>query len=259
MFSADSGRGELARLLLDSGADPLLVNMDGQTAADIAAVGERETLEDIIMSFTGERGRQVKSRVRLDIREVTEMERTLSNAGLQHLNVHFGKHNIDPETSMLLREDDIKSLGVEEIGDVKKLLKCQAELHKEEWKRSSLPSLTSEQMSEGLMIDIVTATTMMANISMHARYMRRNVEFIKQQLGDHGERLLNTGSDLVSQAQLELQLGAASDHITHLGREVNSLARELGNNHATAKGGWLLFTSLNHVIFLVIFEKQHFK
>ena len=52
MFAVDVARGDVARLLLDSGADPGLVNTEGQTAADIAAVGEQETLEDIIVSYT---------------------------------------------------------------------------------------------------------------------------------------------------------------------------------------------------------------
>merc|ERR1719192_2450136 len=36
MFSVDSRHGDVARLLLDTGADPDIVNKDGQTAADLA-------------------------------------------------------------------------------------------------------------------------------------------------------------------------------------------------------------------------------
>ena len=37
MFSVDSGHGDIARILLNSGADPDHINNNGQTAADIAA------------------------------------------------------------------------------------------------------------------------------------------------------------------------------------------------------------------------------
>ena len=36
MFSVDMGMGEVVRLLLDKGADPMIVSLDGQRAADIA-------------------------------------------------------------------------------------------------------------------------------------------------------------------------------------------------------------------------------
>ena len=36
MFSMDMGMGEVVRLLLDKWADPLIVSLDGQRAADIA-------------------------------------------------------------------------------------------------------------------------------------------------------------------------------------------------------------------------------
>merc|ERR1719219_636513 len=64
MFSVDSGHGDVARLLLDSGADPNLVNKNGQTAADLAAIRERDGggLQDIIRSFTGWRGGRWRNR-----------------------------------------------------------------------------------------------------------------------------------------------------------------------------------------------------
>ena len=155
------------------------------------------------------------------------MEKALTNAGLSHLHKYIVNHKIDLETFLMLREEDMMRLGVEEVGDVKRLMICQAELHKEEWRSCSLPSLTAQKGWEGLMINMVTAINMVANISQHARLMDKNVQYIRQQLNDHNQRLLSTGSDIVSPEKLEHQLQAASTHIGNLRREVNSLSKQL--------------------------------
>ena len=160
MFSVDSRHGDVARLLLDTGADPDIVNKDGQTAADLAG----GNLQAIIMRFTAEEGRGREGRTeRADthtIREITHMEKALTSAGLPHLHEHIVKHKIDLETFLMLREEDMVRLGVEEVGDVKRLLICQAELHKEEWRTCSLPSLTAQEGWDGLRINMVTAINM---------------------------------------------------------------------------------------------------
>ena len=88
------------------------------------------------------------------------MEKALTNAGLSHLYQHIVNHKIDLETFLLLREEDMMRLGVEEVGDVKRLMICQAELHKEEWRTCSLPSLTAQEGWDGLRINMVTAINM---------------------------------------------------------------------------------------------------
>merc|ERR1712150_42277 len=79
----------------------------------------------------------------------------------------------------------------------------------------------------GLMINMVTAINMVANISQHARLMDKNVQYIRQQLNDHDQRLLSTGSDIVSPEKLQHQLQGASTHIGNLRTEVNSLSKQL--------------------------------
>ena len=268
MFSVDSGHGDVARLLLDSGADPNLVNKNGQTAADLAAIRERDGggLQDIIRSFTEVEGREVEKQNNYSIREVTHMEKALTNAGLSHLYQHIVNHKIDLETFLLLREEDMMRLGVEEVGDVKRLLICQAELHKEEWRSCSLPSLTAQKGWEGLMINMVTAINMVANISQHARLMDKNVQYIRQQLNDHNQRLLSTGSDLVSPEKLQQQLKAASSHIGNLRMEVNSLSKQLSkfkvskepspNRYLTIKNFGIISVLLGTVSTVYLYTKS---
>ena len=57
-----------------------------------------------------------------------------------------------------------------EFGARKRLMVAQAHIHKKDWERGSLPQLQLDSKKKGLMINTVDATTMMANISQHAKY-----------------------------------------------------------------------------------------
>ena len=57
--------------------------------------------------------------------------------------------------------------------------------------------------------------------------MNTDVKYIRQQLEVHKERLVSTGSDIVTPEKLLQQLQGASTHIGNLRTEVNSLSRQL--------------------------------
>ena len=88
----------------------------------------------------------------------------------------------------MLKESDIDTLENVKVGDRKRLIMCQADLHKAEWSKSSLPSIDHTHRR---------ATTMVANMSQHARFMRTNAAYLRSQLREHGARLLSAGSDAV--------------------------------------------------------------
>ena len=56
MFAADGGHGAVVRTLLEDGADPDLISVDGVTAADLAAQHSNPTLQRIIEEFSARRG-----------------------------------------------------------------------------------------------------------------------------------------------------------------------------------------------------------
>ena len=132
MFSVDSGHGDIARVLLDKGAKADHINHDGQTAADIAAGAERIELQDILETFTGDRGRLRRKQVGR-VEQDSEIATLLKNFEMEHLIDVFKRENIDLEVFLLLKEDNLSQLC--SVGDTKKLLLKQAELHRAEWSR----------------------------------------------------------------------------------------------------------------------------
>ena len=103
---------------------------------------------------------------------------------------------------LMLKESDIDTLENVKVGDRKRLITCQADLHKAEWSRSSLPSIDHAHRRAGLLLDTLSSTTMVANMSQHARFMRTNAAYLRSQLREHGARLLSAGSDAVLPWQL---------------------------------------------------------
>ena len=113
---------------------------------------------------------------------------------------------------LMLKESDIDTLENVKVGDRKRLITCQADLHKAEWSRSSLPSIDHAHRRAGLLLDTLSSTTMVANMSQHARFMRTNAAYLRSQLREHGARLLSAGSDAVAPWQLLDQVQAAARH-----------------------------------------------
>jgi len=228
MFSVDNDHGDIARILLDHGADAGHINNDGQTAADIAAAGDNIVLQEIIETFIDEKQRGItRHRTKTEIRRDSELDSVLSSAGLDHLKNLFYQQNIDLETFLILKEEEVFKLGEENLADVKKLMVCQAELHTAEWRRSSLTSVKPEHRREGLMIDTPSATAMVANISQHCRYMKLNIGYIRSQLQDHGKRFLQAGADLVPPHKLLHQVGGCISHADKMTKELTLLKSEL--------------------------------
>ena len=134
----------------------------------------------------------------------------------------------------MLKESDIDTLENVKVGDRKRLIMCQADLHKAEWSRSSLPSIDHAHRRAGLLLDTLSSTTMVANMSQHARFMRTNAAYLRSQLREHGARLLSAGSDAVLPWQLLDQVQAAARHTAALQQELGQLQRELGSFDITA-------------------------
>ena len=226
MFSVDSGAGQVARYLLDIGANPLIVNNDGQRAADIAGGFGSSELQDIVESFCEIKGRLKDTRNK-SVKNVTEMENILVTLELRELIPLFSDHRIGVEEFLMMSDTDFASLGIEKVGVIKRLLVGQAEMHKAEWSKTSLPSLNADYMREGLTLNMLTATGMMANISQHARYIKTSVSYIRAQLQDHGDRLLSAGGDIVTPKQFVQQVQSCELHINVLIKEIELLRKDL--------------------------------
>ena len=76
---------------------------------------------------------------------------------------------------------------------------------------------------------------MIHNVSHHARLMRLEVRFLRDQLAEHGERLLMAGADLVLPHVILDQVSGAIAKTEELTRELSDLRRELRGYKATAR------------------------
>ena len=125
MLSVDSGHGDVARQLLNNGADPDKYNKDGQSAADIAANAGRVILQEIIETFSDEKGRRRHDHHETRVDQMTDLETELRSADLSHLIETCRNNNIDLTTFLLLRESDFNNLDLLNVGDCQKLMNCQ--------------------------------------------------------------------------------------------------------------------------------------
>ena len=125
MLSVDSGHGDVARQLLNNGADPDKYNKDGQSAADIAANAGRVNLQEIIETFSDEKGRRRHDHHETRVDQMTDLETELRSADLSHLIETCRNNNIDLTTFLLLRESDFNNLDLLNVGDCQKLMNCQ--------------------------------------------------------------------------------------------------------------------------------------
>ena len=121
MFSVDRGMGEVVRLLLDKGADPMIVSCDGQRAADIAASSGSCVMQEVLESFCGEIGRGV-ARGEEVVKKFTEMENVLLGLDLREYVPAFREHKVGLEEFLLVKEEGIMRVGVEKVVVVKRLL-----------------------------------------------------------------------------------------------------------------------------------------
>lgn len=238
MFGVDGGRGDVARVLLESGADTTLLSSDGQRAADIAGSNSFSAIQDLVEHYSKEKtvvlsangAAPEKLNVQnysSKIKKFTELENVLLGLDLHDYLEVFNEHKVGLSEFLLLTEADLLQMGIDQVGSRKKMLEGQAEIHKQAWEKPSMPRLGMEDKKVGLMLSCPDATAILANISQHARYLTANVGFIRAQLTNHGERLLQVGGDLVSPSQLLDQANSCDANLGQLRQEVHYLQKQL--------------------------------
>ena len=103
-------------------------------------------------------------------------------------------HQIGIQEFLVLSEKDLIEIGIDKIGIRKKILEAIADIHKRDWEKSSLPQITPRDKSKGIYLSVIDATSIMANISSHTKYINSNITFINKQIKEKPE-LLKLGTD----------------------------------------------------------------
>jgi len=236
MFAVDSGHGDVARVLLETGADPDLLSSDGQRAADLAGNNSFPEIQDLVEHYSKEKALILSRSEKTGpsdhndnsiIKKFTELENVLFGLDLHEYLSAFNEHKVGLAEFLLLEETDLIHMGIDKVGARKKLLEGQAEIHKQYWEKPSMPQVGIDDKRMGLRLSCPDATGMMSNMSSHARYLTTSVEFIRRQLHNHGERLLQVGGDLVSPHDLLQQTVSCETNLSPLLQEVKYLRRQL--------------------------------
>ena len=107
----------------------------------------------------------------MSINKFTEMENVLLGLDLYEYLRVFNDHNVGLTEFLLMRENDLEAMGIDKVGARKKLMEGQAEIHKKDWEKSSMPRLGMEDRRVGLRLTCPDATGIMANISQHSRFV----------------------------------------------------------------------------------------
>ena len=110
------------------------------------------------------------------VKKFTEMEDVLLGLELRELVPAFRELKEGLEEIFLMKEEDNVEVGwVDKVGMVKRLLVGEAETHKVDWAKSSLPSILSDHRRQGLMLNTPSDTATVANIAQHAKYLQANI------------------------------------------------------------------------------------
>lgn len=200
-FASDQGHGSVARILLDGGADPDLPTTEGLLASEIASSRGFVELQTLIETFSRYKSilsgqsdvfnktETIKKRLFF-----SELDNILLGLNLGDTMKLFEKHNVNLEQFLLLDEEDLEKIGIDKVGDRKRILKGIHEIHKCDWEKSSLPMLTPKDRQKGLFLTCPDAITIVANMSNHLRYLSATLEYMKKQIEDHPE-VLSLGQD----------------------------------------------------------------
>eukprot|EP00088_Acartia_fossae_P032293 TRINITY_DN33076_c0_g1_i1.p1 TRINITY_DN33076_c0_g1~~TRINITY_DN33076_c0_g1_i1.p1 ORF type:complete len:374 (+),score=58.62 TRINITY_DN33076_c0_g1_i1:121-1122(+) len=225
MYGADGGHGNVVRLLLEHGADPDLISVSGEVAADMAARKSNPLLQRIIHKFSEMKG--VNAWDDSSLQKNSEIDNVLIGLNAEKYKETFMKHDIGLKEFLTMSEEEMKEIGVENIGTRRRLMEGQLAIHRRSWAKTSLPALSLVDLQSGLRLNCPEAANVVGNLSNHAAYMKASISYMRLQIRLHGPTFVRAGSDVVDPGQLLELLGSCTDHIQSLESECGLLIQEL--------------------------------
>ena len=186
-FALDRGRGDVARHLLESGADPHVLTLEGQTLADLVP-NKNQALRRIVEAFVkrkssladtdlAEAGVENDDICNLDgYTKFSELQSVLAEieGAAEYFRV-FEDHRVNLEHFLSLSETDLEKMGIEKVGVRKRLLQSICEIHKRDWDQSSVPKVQPKDRSSGVHFTCPEAVLMIANINKHFTFINANI------------------------------------------------------------------------------------
>ena len=229
LYAVNAEHGDIARKLLEAGANPDIPSRDGTLAADLAASKNMPTLQSIIKHFSkieGIPGLLAETRISSECITFSEVDNILLGLDAKDFIQSFKHHQVGIQEFLVLNEDDLVQIGVSNVGVRKKILEAIADINKRDWENSSLPQVKSKDKSRGIYLSVVDATCIMANISNHLNYINTNVAFIDKQINSKPE-LLKLGTDTASVQLLASHLVKTKGNMMICNKSINKLQLSL--------------------------------
>lgn len=155
-FAADRGHGHVMRRLIDLGANVNTVTCQGLSPLEIVprygGDGVDYSLYHISVARRKDRESEEKAAAEgKTLKIYGDLETLLMGIkGGQKYIQNFKQHRVDLFQFLCLSEDDLKEIGVDSVGVRKSILQALSELSKQEWTKSSLPTIKLKDKQKGI-------------------------------------------------------------------------------------------------------------
>ena len=167
---------------------------------------------------------------KIDIyKKFTELENILLGIDAEEYLDLFEKHEINLEQFLTLSEDDLEGMGINKLGVRKRMVEAIVEIHKKDWEKTSLPTITPKDRQKGIYFTCPEAVVMIANMNNHMKFLSANVSYLTKNIKEHPE-LLRIGQDVADLSILVNYVRSSKDQINKFTKEIKNLNRVLGKH-----------------------------
>jgi len=238
-FALDRGRGDVARHLLESGADPHVLTLEGQTLADLVP-NKNQALRRIVEAFIkrkssladtdlAEAGVENDDICNLDgYTKFSELQSVLAEieGAAEYFRV-FEDHRVNLEHFLSLSETDLEKMGIEKVGVRKRLVQSICEIHKRDWDQSSVPKVQPKDRSSGVHFTCPEAVLMIANINKHFTFINANIRYLRKNIESH-PGVLRLGQEVADVSALDIYVKKSRETLRATAQQLKTLDRTLG-------------------------------
>ncbi|KAL8620594.1 hypothetical protein ACOMHN_017875 [Nucella lapillus] len=238
----------VVKLLLERGADRDRRHIDGLTAIDLC-----RGREEVVWLFEGKVGAagdgagagegdvmSAAAAAAASQQDVSkgcgylkygDLEMFLYGLQLGQFHDLFTAHLVDFPLLLTMTEEDLVKMGITQVGVRLKLMEGIAAVHKRNWETSSLVPIRIKSQ-----VKCPDAIAIVANLSLHLRYVSSSVTYVKDNVRQHPQ-FLALSEESADPKQLLLHAGDALKNVGQLQKELtvlhSALTKEMANgNHS---------------------------
>eukprot|EP00795_Rhopilema_esculentum_P000147 gene147-9764_t len=243
-FAAHSGNANSVKLLLKLNANSSLSAFDGQCPADLAYSRGFATIA-ALLDDSNSISKRPDSISQIRYKKLEDLEMFLFGLDLGHLVELFQDQNVAFQDFLKLTDEELKQLGVNQLGDRRKILETLRGIHTNEW---DLSGLTIDKNSK---IKTIEAAAIISNITKHigciqssvaylCKYIKSDKELIKEDERSFQKTLVLQCKDALEESArlqkdlIELQTFVNKEFASSLQEQCNFIGKK-GNGSVFSK------------------------